>query len=347
MLKQLFWNDEERRVRAFWRLVSQLIITVIGVACIGVLATPIMLLQESVDLTTGELRSSMTNAFVLSGIMALVGIMTSLLLSGRFLDRRKFADFGFHLNGQWWRDLGFGMTLGAVLMGGIFLMELAAGWVTITGTLGATDPTITFTAGIILQVIGFLCVGIYEEALSRGYQLRNIAEGLNLPALNPRIALIAGWVLSSIVFGALHIGNPNATLISTLNIALAGIFLGLGYVLTGELAIPIGLHITWNFFQGNVFGFPVSGNPSSVSFINITQGGPDLFTGGMFGPEAGLMGVLGMLVGCGLIMLWVRWQYGEVKLRDDLAVYVREERIQDTGERIPEEILETSETPML
>jgi hypothetical protein len=121
---------------------------------------------------------------------------------------------------------------------------------------------------------------------------------------------------------------------------LAGVFLGLAYVLTGELAIPIGLHITWNFFQGNVFGFPVSGGDfSQATFIAIEQGGPDVWTGGAFGPEAGLMGIVAMLVGSGLIVLWVRWRRGSVGLHLPLAqapAHLRTE--QETpahGERAP------------
>lgn len=106
-----------------------------------------------------------------------------------------------------------------------------------------------------------------------------------------------------------------------MNLVLAGIFLGLGYVLTGELAISIGLHITWNFFQGPVFGFPVSGGASAASFIGIQQLGPDWVTGGAFGPEAGAIGLAAMLLGSLLIVLWVKRIHGAAGLRDQLAVY--------------------------
>ena len=106
------------------------------------------------------------------------------------------------------------------------------------------------------------------------------------------------------------------------NLMVAGLFLGLGLVLTGRLGLPIGLHISWNFFQGNVFGFPVSGNDyAAATFLAIRQGGPDLWTGGAFGPEAGLIGIGAILLGCGLTVLWVRFSYGRVALYRPYALY--------------------------
>ena len=167
-------------------------------------------------------------------------------------------------------------------------------------------------------------IGITEELLARGYHLRNLSEGLNSPALGPRNALLLAWMLSSSFFGLLHVFNPNATWYSTLALMLAGIFLGLGFVLTGSLAIPIALHITWNFFQGNVYGFPVSGNTfDSATFIAIQQQGPALWTGGAFGPEAGLLGIGALILGCALTMIWVRWRQGAVQLDVALAEYRR------------------------
>jgi membrane protease YdiL (CAAX protease family) len=148
-----------------------------------------------------------------------------------------------------------------------------------------------------------------------------MAEGFNFKRIGPRAALLIGYVISSSMFGLFHLSNPNTSWISTVNLIVAGLFLGLGFVLTGELAIPIGIHITWNFFQGNVFGFPVSGGATGASFIGIQQGGPEIWTGGAFGPEAGLIGIAAIAIGCLLTILWVRWRYGEARLKESLAVY--------------------------
>jgi membrane protease YdiL (CAAX protease family) len=82
---------------------------------------------------------------------------------------------------------------------------------------------------------------------------------------------------------------------------LIGLFLGLSYILTGDLAIPIGIHIAWNFFEGNVFGFPVSGVDSHLSLIATGQTGPIAWTGGTFGPEGVLVGILAALLGMLLV----------------------------------------------
>lgn len=257
---------------------------------------------------------------LIGSFASLLAVFLSMWLAGRFLDRRPFRDFGLHLNGGWWLDLLFGMFLGALLMTLIFLTELAFGWISVTGSFESASPGTPFALAILLPLGIFLCVGVYEEMLYRGYQLRNAAEGLNYPAIGPRAAVVLAWVLTSAVFGLLHAANPNATVLSTFNIALAGLLLGAGYVLTGQLAIPIGLHITWNFFQGNVYGFPVSGlDPLGATFLTIEQGGPDLFTGGVFGPEAGLLDPAATALGILLIALWVKLRRGKVSIDDRLA----------------------------
>ena len=312
MLKNIFWNGEEKRLRAFWRLFIQTILFVLlsGIISGGAIVFAIFFLGVDASLFSGADESLIMNAIdtdltltLLITFSALASTVISVWLAGKFLDRRRFIDFGFHLNRHWWEDFAFGLTLGAFLMTVIFFIEAALGWIEIKGFL--VSSKIPFGLAIVAGFINFVSVGIREEVLSRGYHLINIAEGLKLPAISPKTALILAYIFSSVVFGLMHLGNPNTTLISTINLMLAGIFLGLGYILTKELAIPIGLHITWNFFQGKVFGFPVSGLTTTSTVIAIEQKGPDLWSGGVFGPEAGLLGLLMIGLGCLLTVLWV------------------------------------------
>ena len=321
-----FLEEGSGRPRALWRLLVQYwAYKVLAPLLVNLLALSWLLVRSGRETgASGELDvSTLPGTLVLpllSGIASLIGVLLSVWLAGRFLDRRPFADFGFHLSGGWWLDLCFGMALGALLMSAIFLVELGFGWITVTGAFRSLAPGTPFALAMLLPATFFACVGIYEELLFRGYQLRNAAEGLNLRVVGARRAVILAWVLSSAFFGYLHANNPNATLLSTCNLALAGLMLGFGYVLTGELAIPIGLHITWNLFQGGVFGLPVSGNaPLGASVLSTDQGGPELWTGGPFGPEAGLLGPVAMIVGGLLIALWVRLRNGKAAIHTPIA----------------------------
>jgi hypothetical protein len=112
-------------------------------------------------------------------------------------------------------------------------------------------------------------------------------------------------VISSAIFGVMHLGNPNATWVSAAGIFFAGLFLAYGYLATKQLWLPIGLHIGWNFFEGVVFGFPVSGL-DIYRLIRITVDGPELWTGGAFGPEAGLVLLPGLLLGVALIYVYTK-----------------------------------------
>jgi uncharacterized protein len=323
-VKNPFLSERERRLRAFWRLLLQYVIFSNGaVVLAGVFGLASLASLEGADLgedpggTLAVSPAFRTTSYVAASLVAAV---VSVWLAGRFFDHRPLSGFGLRFDRAWWLDFCFGLVLGALLMTAIFFVELAAGWITVTGTFETVGNGRPFALAILLPLVVFGCVGFYEELLVRGYQLQNMAEGLNLPSVGPRVAILLAWVLSSALFGLLHLANPNASLISTLSITFAGLLLGTGYVLTGRLAIPIGLHIAWNFFQGNVFGFPVSGlEPLSATFVSIEQGGPSLFTGGAFGPEAGLLDPAATIVGSLLIWLWVRARSGDGRLELSIA----------------------------
>jgi uncharacterized protein len=309
-LRAVFWNAEEQRVRALWRLLLHAVALVMF--ALGTAALVGLLIPESLrasDSTLPSVLDSLLTVLIVAGASAAIG---------KGLDRRRFVEFGFRLSRLWWADFGVGVGIGVFLMGGIFVIELGAGWLTIDGYLVGAAPNQPFALALLGPLMVFVAVGVYEELFSRGYQLRNLAEGLHLRVFGrhaPSVALVLATVISSSVFGILHAGNPGATALSTFNVALAGCLLALGLLWTAELALPIGLHLSWNFCQGNVFGFPVSGSDAGPRVIAVTQAGDALITGGEFGPEAGLLGIAAMLVGAGLIAGWVRLSRGEVRLQ--------------------------------
>jgi membrane protease YdiL (CAAX protease family) len=119
--------------------------------------------------------------------------------------------------------------------------------------------------------------GVAEELIFRGALFRNLEDGFG--------SLVA-LVISGALFGALHIFNPNATLFSSIAIAIeAGLLLGAAFMAARSLWLPIGLHFGWNFTEGGFYSTAVSGG-TTPGIIKTTLTGPNMLTGGAFGPEA-------------------------------------------------------------
>lgn len=135
----------------------------------------------------------------------------------------------------------------------------------------------------------FFLVAVFEEIIFRGVLFRMIDD-----RWNTAVALI----ISSLVFGAMHLFNPGATLWSSVAIAIeAGLVMGAAYKCSGTLWMPIGIHWAWNYVQGNVLGFAVSGTPVHDKVFTAIISGPDWMTGGIFGAEASVPAV-----GVGLLL---------------------------------------------
>ena len=282
-LATIFLSPEEPRLRAGWRLLLHTLLLV------AVTAIPILgyiLAIGFADLTTSS------EPPLLTGIQLFVITLTT-WIARRFFDRRSFRSLGFHIDQHTLTDLAFGFFLPALMMGLIFAFEWGMGWLHFEGWMwNVASPASVFT-GMLGGLATFIIVGYYEELLFRGYHLQKMLEGTNLP-----------WALflSSAVFSILHIGNPNSSWASTLGLLAAGYLMAYGWVRTRRLWLSIGLHIGWNFFEGPVFGFPVSG----LSFANLIRqsvDGPVLITGGDFGPEAGL--VILPVIALSATLIWI------------------------------------------
>lgn len=316
---ELVWNSTTGRLRMPLRIVFGLGIWVI----IGGIVSDLLAMVLTGPSPFFQLRTSQLGNITINAVDLVIGSVSTpiaIYLAGRHIDRRRFRDFGLRINRRWWTDLGVGFLLGGVLMTGIFLLQLALGWITITGffVIGGV-PQWTFAYWFLLSVFSYLVGSIIEELLHRGFLLTNFAEGFQIGPVGPTVAVGLGIALTSGFFAFTHATAPNATTISTLSIALAGVFLALGYVLTGELALPIGVHIAWNFFEGNLYGFPISGS-TTTSLVGIRQSGPEIFTGGAFGPEAGLLGVGAILLGMAVTVVWARHYRGNSGIDPTITV---------------------------
>jgi len=301
-IKHIFWNGGQSRVRTGFRVILLLVIFMVFYKGYIFLLTSFgvkLFYSSSTDLWV----------FLIAGTVRIFPVVLTLYICGRFIDRRKIREFGLHMNRQWWIDFSFGMGLGALLLLLIFLVQAGLGWVSISDWTHTINPQSMFIVPFLVFLFYIFCQALFEELLGRGYLLKNLSEGFNLKKISSKRSVLLAWFLVSIIFGLSHIGNPNANLVSTLNLIMSGFTFGAGMVLTGELAIPIGLHFSWNFFQGNVFGFPISGisYPAEVvSLVKIEQSGPAQWTGGAFGPEAGLLGLIADFLGLIFIFLWVQ-----------------------------------------
>lgn len=290
-LVTIFQSPDEPRLRAGWRLLVQTILLFMLFICAGV---PLGLLAVFTEI---ELSDSLSLG--LNQVIGIFAITSSIFLARRFLDKRSIGSLGLKLNKWAPLDILAGVAITFFMMGTIYLIEVSAGWLTFEGFAWQNDSLLTVFGGTLGMLVVFILVGWNEELLSRGYHLQTLTSGLNIY-----------WavLISSAIFGILHLGNPNADakFFVAGGIFIAGVFLAYGYLATKELWLPIGLHIGWNFFEGVVFGFPVSGL-DIYRLTHISVNGPDLWTGGPFGPEAGLVLIPGILVGTALVYGYSRF----------------------------------------
>jgi membrane protease YdiL (CAAX protease family) len=291
-LDRIFFSPGEPRLRAGWRLVLHSLLLLLLGACLSVPLLIILLAFDPALLVSyANLRPE---SLLLAVVIEAIAVTVSVFLARRYLDKRSVESLGLTLNIQSLFDVLVGIAITLLQMGSIYVLMSQLGWITFEGFAWDVDPTGIVIKNTLLFFLTFILVGWTEELLSRGYHLQTIASGINL---------FWGVILSSAVFSLLHLGNAGANWTSVTGIFFAGIFFAYAYIRTKQLWLPIGMHIGWNFFEGVVFGFPVSGL-DTYALTRITVQGPEIWTGGVFGPEAGLIVLPALVLGAILVYLY-------------------------------------------
>jgi membrane protease YdiL (CAAX protease family) len=313
VLARIFLSPGERRLRAGWRLLLHgaltglllLVFSLVVLLPLTALSVAIAAVGESLGLGTeltawvgGLLQSgpSTGQLLALSALVSFPAFTLATWIARRAFDRRPFGSLGFEQRALAGRDLLVGFCVPGLLFVLVFGIEWGLGWVRVEGWLWESRSGLGAAALVLGSLLVFVLVGFYEELAFRGYYLLNLQDGMGRT-----------WavLLSAVAFALAHTGNPSASWASFAGLLAAGLILAYAQVRTGQLWLPIGLHLGWNFFEGTVFGFAVSGT-SPPGLLQLETAGPALLTGGGFGPEAGLIVLPAMLLGAGLIWLYTR-----------------------------------------
>lgn len=288
-MKKIFVN-KFGQLRSGWKIAIVLGISygfqvIIGIAAGLVLAITLIATGnfniENPSLSS-ELSSSPIFTYLSQGIGIIV-MLAAVYMALRLIDKKRLKDIGLINIKKGFKHLSHGLLLGAVSMTIIFILLLITKNIEVTNSF--TQPQ--FSWSTLTGLILFIFVGLNEELFSRGYCMM---------VLNQTGKKWVPVVVSSIIFSAMHLGNPNVKILGLFNIFLVGILFAYMAVKTNNIWMPIGYHITWNYFQGNVFGFQVSGL-DSTGLYGIKVLNDNLLTGGAFGPEAGILASLVLIAG--------------------------------------------------
>ena len=237
--------------------------------------------------------------FLYYELFSFVVILFLFIFWVKVIEKNALSSLGF-VKRNWLKYLGWGIMFSLVQMGVIALVYQVSG----IGSFELNELSLEPILFILGLFPFWLLQGGTEEVATRGWLLTRIATRTNLP-----LAI----AISSSLFGILHMGNAGVTFLSVLNIILDGVLAGLLFIYTDSIWLVVAQHGTWNYVQGNLLGFQVSGTGADASIFSFTMGsGPDWLTGGAFGAEGSIITTLVLLVS-----LVIVYRLGERKEKFD------------------------------
>ena len=276
-MKKLFFNDSQGLRNGWWILIF---------ACLFLIS------RAAYTPLSHGLKSAGVSAQWLEPLRFTFVLLVTWVCTR--LRREPLSSVGFRLDRRWWKESATGTLIGAASM----LVIVGLIWMA-DGIRLQLDPLRSASA-LLYGLYLFTCVALFEETLFRGFLFQRMVDG---------VGVWAAQILVALLFAMGHWGNPGMSgateVVATLDLGLGAVMLGLAWLRTGSLALPIGLHLGWNWMQGNVLGFGVSGFDYAGWFKPTFLDRPQWVTGGEFGPESSVFSVLVDVVV--ILLLW-RWK---------------------------------------
>lgn len=272
----------EMKSNTLWRSAGRLVADIVLFYVIGTLITmflcvPLFLIQKALGI---EMQEGSLPSLFLERLLMLVGYLSAAVLVLRWR-KLPLSLLGMSLKGR-------GKDLLAGLGVAVLLYAVGFGTSLLMGTVGIASVQ-WVPRDLLGTLLFFLLVAVTEEVMLRGFVLgRMLSAGMNR---------FVALFLSSALFSAMHLFNPNFALLPFVNILLAGCLLGASFLYTRNLCFPVVLHWFWNWLQGPVLGYEVSGMDSGETLLTLRLTGSDLLTGGSFGFEGSLLCTVLLVVG--------------------------------------------------
>ena len=222
-----------------------------------------------------------------TGVFEVLGFGLATWIVGRLLKKYSWSALGWRRPAvvPWLRGIALGALMASLAIGLAVVLDGARVHVTADWSLWPR-VALPLTIGLIFAALG-------EELGFRGFPLRRFSDAFGvLPAM----------LLLALLFGLLHAKNPNATVFSTVNVALAAIWLSIAFFSAGGMALAWGAHFGWNAGLAILFDAPVSGYAFQVPVVEYTAGSHAWVDGGTFGPEGGLVATIALFAGTAYLL---------------------------------------------
>lgn len=284
-MNNIFFNDKGR-LRSGWRFTFFIIVFIISMSIFSRAASTFFR-----NLPIGYDVNTLTARIFESGI----GLFITIFLGwfcGKIFEDLPFRALGTWFTKFWFKDFMLGCLIGLASITFAVLFAMIFGGLRFQFNAEAGMTAIYLTLGISLIVYFFGAA--FEEAVVRGYIFQTLVRA--------NLAWLA-IILTSAFFALGHLANPNAEVFSSINTALAGVWLGIAYLKTRTLWLPFGVHLGWNWFQGSIYGIEVSGltDLSTAPLLREIDKGPSWITGGDYGIEGGIACTVALILSTLLI----------------------------------------------
>jgi membrane protease YdiL (CAAX protease family) len=296
VMPALFWNAAENRLRAGWRIAIQVVLIGLPLAILGLL---------------GVYSTAATMATRVA-FTALPITLLSILVLGRYVDKRRFSDYGLLLRQkEWWADYGFGCLAGFLAAASYVLLLNLLGWAHLSPSRIPRGERASFAAALGISLLTYAAVGVFEE-LVRSYQIRNITEGLARTRLRLLGATLSAVFLAGAwsVVGHAASGDPSFLVFAFVSAVIYGFF----FPWTRRVALAMAMHFAWDFTLSSVFLLGAPGAQEATLFVVSLRGVPDAGVNVL-----PIVGMLPKLLGLALVAAWIWRREGKIKLHRELA----------------------------